>query len=148
MLIKSGPWGPLKGSFNTNWISLMASEEGSVSKGGGPNPVSHTGRGSMMLHISSHCQLLWYRLWRVTCSRRYRGKGNRSATCGRFCGGAIEKSRVCVFLCVSVCTCMRVHVCVREQLYAATISHSSEQPVGPRQPRMPHTNHTHAYWLS
>lgn len=36
MLIKSNPWGPLKRSFNTNWMSLMALEEGSVSGGGRP----------------------------------------------------------------------------------------------------------------
>lgn len=36
MLIKSNPWGPLKRSFNTNWMSLMALEEGSVSEGGRP----------------------------------------------------------------------------------------------------------------
>lgn len=30
----------------------------------------------MMLHISSHCQLPWYRLWRVAYSRRYKGESN------------------------------------------------------------------------
>lgn len=52
----------------------------------------------MMLHISSHCQLPWYRLWRVVCSQHSRGSRRAPQKIGGWICAARGKSQegVCI----------------------------------------------------